>query len=89
MQRYLTSQEMDALIDHINSLDTNKWRYISIYVDGEWHLKKSLNSVCNFLSACIFPRTFRVFRNASGGVTIDLDLDHYTSDMKGIYHRDS
>lgn len=89
MLRYLTSQEMGALIDHINALNTDKGRSFSIYVDGGWHLKKSLNSLRNFLGSCIFPKTFKVFRNAAGGVTVDIDHDNIPDDAKHIYRRDS
>lgn len=79
MSEYLTEEKMNALL--VNVKELRKGHKLNEYarapylviVDGKFHWIKTIPSLKKLLSYCVFPKMFRVFRNADKGITINLD----------------
>lgn len=75
---YLTKSEMQSLMikcralrsGHKLAVGANRY---TVIVDGKYHNFNTTTSLGKFLSSCLFPKNFRVFRNFDKGVTINLD----------------
>jgi hypothetical protein len=76
---YLSEEHMTSLIERVTKLRDGrkltggaKAPYCVI-VDGGQHRFRAVTGLRKFLEGCTFPDSYKMFRNAYGGVTIDLD----------------
>jgi hypothetical protein len=75
---YLTESQMENLITECRNLRKGHKlqdgrRPYTVIVDGEHHYFSTTTTLRKFLSCCVLPENFRIFRNADKGVTINLD----------------
>lgn len=76
--KYLTEIQMEKLMTECRNLRkghklTGNRAQFTVIADSQHYYFKSIKSLRNFLSCCIFPENFRTFRNFDKGVTINID----------------